>query len=124
MLRKLYYYRRPIAGIVLFLLPALFHLAALWWPNLNPRESADEHGIFVIINLAFAMGFLIPGIAVEMLMACLALLTMQQFFVHGQRFIEAFHEGWFDFQSVSVFIGLLMAWAVLLSDNGEDSQSL
>jgi hypothetical protein len=93
---------------------ALFHAAALAWPNVAEPSPAWRHALFVVINAAVALGFLFrpPGFAL-----LFALLTAQQLWGHGTHALEVWRrEHRVDWASVVVLLGMPLAVMLLLRD--------
>ena len=107
--------RRVFAAIAAFFVAgAVFHVAALVRPALGDPSPPWRHALFVLINVAVALGMhrRPHGFAVGF-----ALLTAQQLWSHGATAAQVFRdEGRLDWASVVVVAGMPAVLALLLAD--------
>lgn len=100
------------AGLGCFVV-ALFHLAAIAWPQLSEPSPPLRHGVFVGVNVFFGVAFVRR---VRWLPWPLLVLTVQQIWSHGGDLLRARAEQpprW-DLQSLFMLaVGLPALWSVL-----------
>ncbi|HEU4411908.1 MAG TPA: hypothetical protein VFS43_42095 [Polyangiaceae bacterium] len=93
---------------------AAVHAAALLSPRLDPSAPPWRHALFVGINVACALGFVLRP---RWLAAPFALLVVQQLFSHGGQALRAWREaGRVDVPSLAVLVVMPLALALLASD--------
>lgn len=99
-------------GVLFFGGAAVFHLIAVFKPDISEPLPVWEHGLFVLINAFFAVAFVLraPWVGWPFLA-----LTLQQLWSHGGDFVRALQETppRFDFQSFFALAGLGLVWVVL-----------
>jgi hypothetical protein len=105
-----------------FAIAALYHAAALAWPELAESSPPWRHALFVAINGAMAAGMLLRPRAFT---AIFAALVVQQIVSHGSRALSVWRtEGRVDWPSAIVLVAVPIALALLvraaLSTRGRD----
>lgn len=109
---------RTLIISLLFLASAMFHALALTWPSISIPESQAEHVLFVIVNLWLANSLDSAFLSLRNLgrfFIAFVILSVHQVIVHGYFFGAAIAKGTFDFQSLTVLLGLVFAWTLLIT---------
>lgn len=99
-------------GVVFFGGGAAFHGAALIWPSLSEPMPPLTHAAFVVINLFFAVAFVLK---VSWVQWPFLLLTAQQLWSHGGDLVRALLEKppRLDGQSLFALFGIGLIWLLL-----------
>lgn len=85
-------------------LAAIYHLAALVWPTIDPSSSPLRHAIFTAINLAVGAGLWLRPRGIFWFFAA---LTAQQLHSHGRALLRAWSDQHrVDWPSVVVLVAL------------------
>jgi len=97
---------------------ALFHAAAIVWPQISEPSPAPRHAVFVGINLLFGVAFVRRA---RWLPWPFLALTAQQLWSHGGDLLRAraADPPHWDVQSLAVLATLPVLWAVILLARGE-----
>ncbi len=97
---------------VAFLGAAIYHLLSVAVPAWSSGSSTGRHGLFVLINLALALGMVKRPTG---FLAVFSIVCLQQFVSHGGDLLRALRErGEIDGMSALVLVALPPAWLLLL----------
>ena len=99
-------------GLVFFGGGAVFHFIALFWPKVSEPMPPWMHATFVVVNLFFAVAFVLR---VSWVQWPFLVLTVQQLWSHGGDILrgrEAHPPTW-DVQSLLALAGLGLIWLLL-----------
>jgi hypothetical protein len=96
-----------------FVLAAFFHASAFFNPTVEPRMAAWGHALFVVINVAAAVGWLLRP---RWFVFLFAILCVQQLISHGSWALAAWRVGYFDWRSAIVLPAMPLALFLLIRE--------
>ena len=103
-----------VAVAIAFGVSAIFHVAAIASPDLDPSAPAWRHGLFIGINLACAAGFILRPRA---FIPAFGALVVQQLASHGAMAWNAWHlDRHVDVASLAVLLFMPAALVLLIAD--------